>query len=97
MSLLADLLSRKKPGSPTDGTETPAPPNVPPTLSKARGIATNVRKLNSRYVIVAVACVAFVAFGAFLTAKSGLLKSAVQKPLTPLSPQPVKQLSLIHI
>ena len=92
MSLLADLLSRKKPGSPSpDGTKTSSPLNVPPTLTKARGgIPAKVRKLNNRYVIVGVVCFVFIVLGAFLASKSGMLRSVAQKKL-PLPPQTVQQ------
>jgi Flp pilus assembly protein TadD len=91
MSLLADLLSRKKPGASPDGAKTSSPLNVPPTLSKARGgIPANVRKLNNRYVIIAVVCVVFIALGAFLASKSGVLRSVAEKK-PPLPPQALQQ------
>jgi Tfp pilus assembly protein PilF len=80
MSLLADLLSKNKTGSSPDGKEAPSPLNVPPTLSKAHGIPSQVRKIKNRYVIIALVLLAFVAIGVFVSAKFGTPGKTAPKP-----------------
>ncbi|MEI6209342.1 MAG: tetratricopeptide repeat protein [Desulfuromonadales bacterium] len=93
MSLLADLLSKNKPGASRGNAEKPPGLDVPPTLSKARGIHASVRKLNIRYVVIMVVSVAFVALGAFVTAKFKSHSTTVKKK-PPLQPRTVQQPAL---
>ena len=100
MSLLADLLSKTKSGSPHGGTEKSPLHDIPPTLSKSHGISSNVRRLNNRYVIISLVCLAFIAIGAFVTARFGLLKSSSPKitalaPKLPQQPAPAKAVASV--
>jgi hypothetical protein len=83
MSLLADLLSKTKSGSAPGTPEKPPHLDVPPTLSKARGIPAKVRTLKNRYVILSVICVAFIALGGFVAVKFGMLGSSATKKVPP--------------
>ena len=86
MSLLADLLSKYKAGSSRHGTEKSPILDIPPTLFKAQNIRANVRTFSKNHVILIVACLAFIALGAFMVAKFELLNSTAKK-ITPTSPR----------
>ncbi|MDD2851530.1 MAG: tetratricopeptide repeat protein [Desulfuromonadaceae bacterium] len=83
MSLLADLLSKYKAGSPSRSSGKPGGLGIPPTLFKAYRIPEKVRTLDKRYVILTVASLSFVVLGFFVSAKFKLL-SPPPKTIAPL-------------
>ncbi len=83
MSLLADLLSKIKTGASHGGNEPPSHLDVPPTLSKSHKITAKVTKFNNRYVVITLGSLAFIALGALVTAKLGLLSTSAKKKPAP--------------
>jgi len=89
MSLLADLLSKTKTGAARGGNKSPSLLDIPPTLSKVHGITSKVPKIKSRYIVITVVSVVFIALGAFMIAKFGLRGSSARK--NPAPPPQSKQ------
>lgn len=78
MSLLADLLSKIKTGA-SSGKEPPSRLDVPPTLSKAHEVSPKVPKFNSRYMVIALVCLVFIALGAFVAIRFGSKSPSTNK------------------
>lgn len=79
MSILADLLSKDKWGESHGGKD------IPPTLTRAQGSPATKRSLKTRYIVLAVVCVAIIGIGLVMSSMLGRLATpkTVKYPLPP--------------